>query len=147
MANPEMAAAFVKNEGKKLVAKSRQKAASEARKPRKGLKRSSQAQDYREGRLAGIKAERLFREMVAYASRTPYYPANGVWPKVIPTKPYFCERCQTGTDSLAEAHATLDLHHVTQRSLGARATRLTEGDERVEVLDLVCRPCHEDAHG
>jgi 5-methylcytosine-specific restriction endonuclease McrA len=46
-----------------------------------------------------------------------------------------CERCGTGGGLFAAAR--LYVHHTTYRHLGA---------ERLDELEALCRPCHENAH-
>lgn len=99
-------------------------------------------QQYRQGRLAGIRDERLHVMRKAYEGAVPILHEDGNWRP--PAGPSWCQHCHRLTPP-----ERLQLHHYTQRSLGTRATPDSAGTENPEELGLICQgpgSCHDAEH-
>lgn len=113
------------------------------RQERERLKTESKKQAYRNGRLDGIRDQRLDDQRHAYLRGDIHWDPTA---EVLTPPPgtNWCERCGEAT-----APDRLRLHHKVRRSQGVRATPEAQGDERIEDLELICQgpgSCHDDDH-
>lgn len=111
---------------------------------RQRVNRASGKQLYRQGRLAGIRDERLAMQEVLYEQRLLWWHPGSTGYGSPPPGPHWCQHCLQ-----AKPAEELQLHHYTQRSLGVRATPDDQGDERPEELGLICQgpgSCHDAEH-
>lgn len=90
----------------------------------RAIRQQSAKQAYREGVLAGVRAERIL-------ALTFRGPVPGL-------------RCEACGEPCSEAE--VELHHVEHRSQGARAKPGDLGVDDPRNLILLCRSCHEREH-
>lgn len=127
MANPEMQAAFIANNGEKPKRDKPPRSEGRTKRRSKGLKRVSDKQAVRQAFIAGVKSERI-----AHAIRVDGQAE--------------CSNCPKAYKGHSAAHQNLQLHHEVKRSRGhGYQPGKGAGVDEPGNLTMLCHQCHREA--